>query len=195
MAIPIFIASSTRFADCEWMTEFSIRENTQSEVQIHIVRPQWYGMEESGCTGFTNVRFAVPQLCRLFGYEYGIYLDVDMLVTGDIKDLWQYRQPMKWVCMEDGSNEVSVICSTLQYPDKSVLHTRHKGTFARGSNVCNIPMVWNCEDHVTPDMKLLHFTDLRAQPWFHDHPNTKAVAVYEEYLARYNSRDWAKCYA
>ena len=185
MTIPVFVASSSRFADVEWMTPFSILENTSEQVDIHIVRPEWYGMEEAGCTGFTNVRYAVPQLCRLFGYEYGIYLDVDMLVTGDIKELWQYRKPMKWVCLEDGSNEVSVICSTLNYPDKSVLHTRHKGTFARGSDLCNIPLEWNCEDEVKPGMKLLHFTSLDNQPWFYEHPNQEAVAVYTQYRERH----------
>ena len=192
--IPIFIAYSDRFADAEWLTEFSIRENTNEEVQIHIVRPQWYGMEESGCTGFTNVRYAVPQLCRLFGYDYGIYLDVDMLVIGDIKELWAYRKAFKWVCLEDGSNEVSVICSTLQFPDKSVLHTRHRGTL-HGARSRDIPMEWSCEDDVVEGMKLLHFTGLATQPWFHNHPDSEAVGLYEEYRARYHSRDGAERYA
>ena len=68
--IPIFIASSDRFESTEWLTDFSIRENTDAEVMIHIVRPQWWGMQESGCTGFANVRFAIPQLCRQLGYDY-----------------------------------------------------------------------------------------------------------------------------
>lgn len=187
--IPIFIASSDRFESTEWLTDFSIRENTDAEVMIHIVRPQWWGMQESGCTGFTNVRFAIPQLCRQLGYDYGIYLDVDMIVTGDIRDLWSYRKPQKWVCLEDGSNEVSVICSTLQYPDKSILHTRHKGTFWKGCYSPDIPLSWNCEDKVTPDMNLLHFTSLDHQPWFYEHFNPEAVAVYEEYRERYNNRD------
>jgi lipopolysaccharide biosynthesis glycosyltransferase len=186
--IPIFIASSDRFADAEWLTEFSILENTNEEVKIYIVRPQWYGMEASGCTGFTNVRYAIPQLCRLFGYDYGIYLDVDMIVTGDIKDLWAYRKAFNWVCLEDGSNEVSVVCSTLQFPDKSVLHTRHKSTL-HGARLSNIPLEWNSKDKVCPNMKLLHFTALANQPWFHDHPNSEAVALYEEYLARYLQKD------
>lgn len=186
--IPVFIASSDRFADAEWMTQDSIRQNTTSEVATYIVRPQWYGMEESGCTGFTNVRYAVPQLCRLFGYEYGIYLDVDMLVVGDIAELWAYRQYGKWVCLQDGSNEVSVICASLQYPDKSVLHTRRKGSMS-GGEVKSIPLTWNCEDSVCDGMKLLHFTDLGAQPWFFDHPNAEAVAIYKEYRERNNNRN------
>ena len=185
--IPIFIASSDRFADAEWMTEFSIRENTSEEVQIYIVRPQWFGMEESGCTGFTNVRYAIPQLCRLFGHDFGIYLDVDMIVTGDIKELWSYRRAFNWTCLADGNNEVSVICSTLQFPDKSTLHLRHKGTLM-GARRSDIPLTWNSKDAICPDMKLLHFTGLATQPWFHDHPDNAAVALYKEYKARYEKQ-------
>jgi hypothetical protein len=90
--------------------------------------------------------------------------------------------------MADGFNEVSVICSTLQFPDKSVIHTRHKGTLM-GARRNDIPLEWNSKDAICPDMKLLHFTALANQPWFHDHPNSEAVAVYEEYCARYLQRD------
>jgi len=183
--IPVFIASSDRFADVEWMTKFSIEQNTNADVKIYIVRPQWFGMQESGCTGFTNVRYAVPQLCRLLGHEFGIYLNCDMLVIGDIAELYLHRRYGKWVCLEDGSNEVSVICSSINFPDKSVLHTRHKGTLPRGYLYPEIPLEWNCEDEIKPFMKLLHFTDLKSQPWFYDHPNAEAVALYESYRDRY----------
>ena len=186
--IPVFVASSQRFKDVEWLTPFSILENTDAEVDIYIVRPEEYGMQESGCTGFTNVRWAIPEICREMEYEYGIYLDVDMLVLGDIGELWEYRQPYRWVCMEDGSNEVSVIHSSLQFPKRSVIHTRHKGTLPRGDEVHRIPLAWNVEDRVEPGMKLLHFTSLDSQPWFYDHPNAEAVAVYESYLHRYRSK-------
>lgn len=188
MTIPIFIASSERFKDIEWLTPFSIRENTQSDTEIYIVRPEWYGMKESGCTGFTNVRWAIPQLCRELGYDFGIYLDVDMLVVGDIAELYGYAQRGKWVCLDDGSNEVSVICSTLRYPDKSVLHMRHKGTLPRGDLLPRIPSHWNVEDKITKEMRLLHFTCLKSQPWFNNHPNKEAVSLYESYRDRYRAK-------
>lgn len=188
MTIPIFIASSERFKDVEWLTPFSIRENTQEDTEIYIVRPEWYGMAESGCTGFTNVRWAIPQICRELGYDFGIYLDVDMLVVGDIAELYGYRQRGKWVCLDDGSNEVSVICSSLIYPDKSVLHLRHKGTLPMGDHLPRIPLCWNVEDRVDPEMKLLHFTSLAHQPWFHTHYDKDAVGLYESYCHRYRAK-------
>lgn len=190
--IPIFIASSQRFEEVEWLTDFSIRENTDSEVMIHIVRPEWFGMQESGCTGFTNVRWAIPQLCRELGYEFGIYLDVDMLVLGDIRDLWEYRRLGRRVVLEDGSDEVSICCATLWYPDKTFIHTRHKGTFHRGNDLPLIPKEWNSEDGIVDGAKLIHYTSLDHQPWFYDHPDEKAVALYASYCNRYRSEPDAR---
>lgn len=187
--IPVFIASSARFASIEWMTEFSIRENTTSDVAIHIIRPDEIGTREHGCTGFTNLRYAVPQLCREYGYEFGIYLDCDMLVLGDIAELYSYGEKRKWVCLQDGSNEVSVVSCFLQYPDKSRLCEMKKHQFNRGEDVRRIPLEWNSEDKVTPGMKLLHFTSLDSQPWFYDHPDKEAVAIYEDYRARFDNRN------
>lgn len=165
--IPVFIGSSDRFASVEWMTPFSIRENTTAEVDIHIVRPQWFGMQETGCTGFSNVRNEIPRIAKAMGYQYAIYLDVDMLVLGDISDLYAYRRAGSWVCLSDGTTEVSVI---------DVDHARMES---------RIPAVWNAEDRAIQGMQLLHFTDLKAQPWFFDHPNVEAVALYNEYKAKY----------
>jgi hypothetical protein len=145
-------------------------------------------MYEHGCTGFTNVRWAVAELLRESGYQFGIYLDVDMLVTGDVEELFQYRKPGCWVTLQDGSTEVSVICSSLRYPPRGTLHLRHKGTLPRGDMLPLIPTVWNCEDKVKQGMRLLHFTDLNTQPWFYDHPDEEAVELYESYRNRY----WAK---
>lgn len=170
MTIPVFIGSSDRFADVEWLTPFSIRENTSAEVDIHIVRPRWFGMEEAGCTGFTRVRHEIPRIAKEMGYQYAIYLDVDMLVLGDISGLFDYRRAGCWVYLGDGTTEVSVI---------DVDYTRM---------VSKIPAVWNSEDRVMPGAQLVHFTDLKAQPWFFDHPNAEAVALYEEYRARFDSR-------
>ena len=190
--IGIFIASSNRFEDVEWMTPYSIQQNASRDFPIHVIRPESVGMVEHGCTGFTNVRWAVPELCREYGYDFGIYLDVDMLVLGDIAELAGYATRYKWVCLADGSNEVSVICATLRYPPKETLHTRHKGTLPRGAYLPKIPMEWNVEDEIKSGMKLLHFTSLDQQPWFHTHSNHEVARKYIDWYTRYHSRDGAK---
>jgi len=193
--IGIFIASSERFSDVEWMTPFSIQENSSKDYPIHVIRPESIGMVEHGCTGFTNVRWAVPELCREYGYDFGIYLDVDMLVLGDIAELAGYARRHKWVCLVDGSNEFSVVCATLKFPKKEVLPFRHKGTLPRGDYLHKIPLSWNVEDRIEPGIKILHFTSLDNQPWFHVHPDKAVVKKYLEYYARYHHRDWAKSHA
>lgn len=167
------------------MTPYSIDRNTSSDVDIHIVRPYRYGMQEHGCTGFTNVRFTVPELCRRYGHEFGIYLDVDMLVLGDIADLWTYRQPGKWITLKDGTDEVSVISAQLEFPPAKKVHTFKKWQMNRKDQYPLIPMNWNVEDRVEPGMSLLHFTNMDTQPWFYDHPNQEAVNVYNEYKQAY----------
>lgn len=180
--IPVFIASSDRFSGCEWMAQFSIRENTQAEVKIHVIRPQDHGLPESGCTGFSHLRYWIPEIGRKMGYQYAIYLDVDMLVLGDISDLYGYRKPGRWVGLSDGATEVAVIDTAINLQKPSGKY-RPSIPMSR-----DIPLLWNVEDKVADGMKLLHFTDLKAQPWFFDHPNAEAVKIYKEYCARHHHR-------
>jgi hypothetical protein len=182
--IPVYVASSERFAVVEWMTAGSIVMNTKSPVDIRVLRPQQIGMQETGCTGFTNMRYAVPELLRRDGYECGIYLDVDMLVLGDIKDLFDYRLN-GWAALADGSNEVAVIHCSVDLPEIDKLHLYNKHelkALVHSQNI--IPTWWNSEDRVCHNCKILHFTNLDTQPWFHDHPDAEAVRVYGEYRQR-----------
>ena len=189
--IGIFIASSSRFSSVEWMTPYSIQKNSSQDYPIHVIRPESVGMEEHGCTGFTNVRYAVPELCREYGYDFGIYLDVDMLVLGDIVELAGYARRHKWVCLDDGSNEVSVICSTLKFPRKEKLHTFKKWELPRDFTPL-IPKEWNVEDEIKPGMKLLHFTAMDHQPWFYEHPDHEVAKKYIDWYASYHSRNRAE---
>ena len=60
-------------------------------------------------TPFTGFRFAVPQLCQFEGRA--IYLDADMLVLGDIADLWneEIEETRGLKCWGDLRTDVSVI--------------------------------------------------------------------------------------
>lgn len=60
----------------------SILENTKSPVSFHPVR----GETRDGSNSFTYARFLIPYLC---GYKgQALFLDGDMLVTGDIAELF-----------------------------------------------------------------------------------------------------------
>lgn len=158
--IPIYIGISERFRFLEGMTANSILRNTNTDVEITHLYPE----KEEGCTGFTNVRY---------GIKKGIYLDVDMIVLGDIAELWEYRRDKKFVCLQDGSTEVSVINCSHNCKNKREHHLLPLEPI--------IPIEWNTKDEVISGMKLLHFTNLATQPWFFDHPNKEALKIYDEY--------------
>jgi len=160
LPIPIFIGISEQLEIARGITEKSILANTNADVDIQYIKPS----PPVGCTGFTNARYTV---------KHGIYLDVDMIVLGDIAKLWEYRKKGRFVCMRDGSTEVSVIDCDHLCKDKYHEHLLPKS--------CDIPQVWNIEDKVIRGMQLLHFTNLNTQPWFYDHPDSLAVELYEVY--------------
>ena len=184
--IRIFIGSADKFACCEPVIERSILANTSEPVEITFMRPETLGIPPTGCTGFTNLRYAVPELAGYSGFA--IYLDVDMVVLGDIAELYSYQEAGKWVCMGDSSDEVSVIsCGTHRHmPSLQNIHRHHKNhlkTMTRRRPA--IPPCWNVEDRVEEGMKLLHFTDLDRQPWFSDnHPCPDAVEIWNAYAER-----------
>lgn len=185
--IPVFVASSERFAEVEWLAPFSISENTDSAVAVHVVHPAALGMPEEGCTGFTMLRYAVPHWCRQQGYDAAIYLDVDMLVLRDIAELWAYAKRDRWVSLLDGSDEVSVIGADVAVPPISEIR-RDRRHAIHVSKSPEIPLSWNCEDAVPRGANILHFTDLKTQPWWHEHPNPAAVSVYESCHRRYRAQ-------
>lgn len=168
LPIKVFIGMSKRFECVKGLTEKSILENTALDVEIVHLYPK----KESGCTGFSDVRYTITD---------GIYLDCDMIVLGDIGELWGYREKGKFVCIEDGSSEVAVIheCNHL-CRTKTQEHLLPKRA--------SIPVEWNVEDYkyfpnqpLPKNIKLFHFTALDFQPWFHDHPNDQARELYERY--------------
>ena len=181
LPIRVFVGSHRRFNAVEQPMYRCMVENASQPIEVRFMRPSECGAEDSGCTGFTNMRYCVPELA---GYQgYAIYLDVDMFVLGDIAELFSYREKGKWAVMQDGSNEVAVIdCTQRNLPAARNIHKHNKHELkGMCSEVRKIPLEWNCEDSVNEGTKLLHFTDLKAQPWFYDHPNQEAVNVWERY--------------
>lgn len=195
--IRVFIATDGDIhQDAEKVVEYSIRKHASEEVDINFIRPGW----KSGCTGFTTHRFLIPHLCNFEGYA--IYLDVDMLLLADIKELWDYRQPGLWMTTPK-RDDVSVIdCSAFRnLPSPYNLETKPKmynKKYIRdvigAHHVEGIPLDWNTCDTITPTAKLIHYTDLNTQPWrpipnhdYKEHPDREAVNLFFEYLDEANN--------
>lgn len=184
--IKVFVGSHTPFKAAEAACINSIIANTTSAVEIQFIRPDDLGIAPQGCTGFSLLRYMVPEIAEHRGFA--IYLDVDMILLGDIAELFEYRQAGKWVVMENGDDEVAVIdCTAFTgFPSyKNLKGLRRSDLKPMCKQVPVIPSVWNVEDSITDDAKLLHFTDLKCQPWMakpeYRHPCPDAVAVWECY--------------
>lgn len=178
--IRICVGTGPRWAMHERVLRHSIERHASEPIDLVFIDPLRFGMQNTGCTGFTNVRWSVPELCGNAGFA--IYLDIDMLLLSDIADLWQYRERGRYVCMMDGSTEVMVMDCQVPMPARGELHQYNKNELAaRAPLLRGIPPVWNCQDEVTPGARLLHFTDLKRQPWFTPGRHDAAVAVLREY--------------
>jgi hypothetical protein len=173
--LKVFVGTdSSVHGDAEKVLEYSIRKNTAEDVELVFMDPGW----KSVPTGFTTHRYMIPQLCNWEGYA--IYLDVDMLVLGDLSELMSYKQEGKWAICAAGlktttcditryRDEVAVIdCSLAVLPTEEQLKTKEGQLLARQAlrdyYAPIIPPTWNT-DTLSPEAKLIHYTNLRTQPW------------------------------
>jgi hypothetical protein len=187
--IRIYIGTAEKYRPIEGEIEYAIRSNASEDLDITFMRAGWRGLAPTGCTGFSMYRYAIPELTGWHGFA--IYLDVDMLVVGDIAELWEYRFPGRWSVLKDGSQEVMVIdCRTNVVPTVPFLNRMHKSQIAIPERRV-IPPEWNCEDCAPPGAKLIHFTDLSRQPWFtpdRTGPEVDRLTSNREAYATYLSR-------
>lgn len=199
MMIRIFIGTDGSIHQkAERVLLHSIRKHTSADTDVQFIRPGW---KSRGPTGFTLHRYLIPKLCNFQGYA--IYLDVDMLLLGDIQELWNYRTPNKW-CITPRSkkqinDDVSVIdCSAFRdLPKENDLKKFRKEdvrTKIGNRYLQNIPKEWNCIDRLHSDTKLLHYSRLGTQPWhpnpnrtYKPHKDSGAVNLFFQYLEEANN--------
>jgi len=191
VTIRIFIATDERSEQPDRVLEYSIRKNTEAEVDITFMRagdPGW-SMEEwnrgkpkdewkpkSGGgwgTAFSVFRFTIPELCGFKGKA--IYMDSDMICLGDVQELWDTPTPKPWVSVSMKRTCVSVIdCAGMKGHMPGIDQMKASGlntSWYRRELVRQdllsptLPSPWNCFDEVPRGCKLLHFTRMPTQPW------------------------------
>jgi len=185
--IRIFIGTDSSIHEkAELALAYSIlKESVTEPVAIEFMQPGW----KSGCTGFTNHRFLIPSMCDFEGFA--IYVDVDMLFLADPAELWAHRKPGKW-CTTPMRDDVSVIdCAAFKDLTEDVVRNRRKDAIRAkigGRFDACIPKEWNMIDKLTPETKLIHYSDLDRQPWnpipghpYKPHPDPVAVALFWDY--------------
>lgn len=139
-------------------------------------------------TGFSFARWQVPELCQ-YGGE-ALYLDADIVVLADIAEIRAIPRTVETPVLARPTADDRYFTSVMRF-DCDIL----TWDFARLTKMANqydwmynaimwaasnsplradfgaLPRRWNDMDRVKADTALLHYTDLKRQPWRHvGHP-------------------------
>lgn len=200
--IRLFVGTDPQQHIAERALMASVAKNTKRPVEITWMRQgdegwDWGGPEAGWATPFTLFRYHIPRACDFKGRA--IYVDVDMLMLGDIEELWEWDLEGKPAAATRRPEVIVWDCSKVDPSDFEGLATSkkqsHRGYFSR--KACpKISQDWNVWDNLEAweaggnVCKLLHYTVLRTQPWKpyrkrfnYDIPHTcpKACALFWEY--------------
>lgn len=167
----VFIGADPRQPLAYSVLQHSIRVNSSQPVSITALQLDQLPIKRRGLTEFTFSRFIVPHLCGFRGKA--LFLDADMVVTGDIADLFKstdYANPVFVNQQQDRFEWASAMlfncenCKTLApaYIDneKNQLFDFAWTDHGAGIQVGELPPEWNrAVGYVdTADAKLLHYT-------------------------------------
>lgn len=184
----VFVASTP----AEWLPmrvlEFSIRETTSLPVEVSAIYkfnrsiPMPLASENRPRTPFSFQRFLIPELCDFSGKA--IYLDADMQVFEDIRELWtQDFAGCGLQTVQEGQNgrrgQYSVMlldCNALKWNIDQIVADLDAGKLDYAALMYemrvarkvgrNISPDWNSlERYQTGKTRLLHYTDMNTQPW------------------------------
>lgn len=155
-------------------------------------------------TPFSLFRYAVPH-AQVEGFA--VYLDADMIMLGDIQELYLHREQGKWVCAENQDGDcvsiidVDAVLANKAYPSFDELRggvytKRDLRRIVKKHLDPTIPDTWNMHDRYRPYSNLVHYTSINTQPWhpwpdvvdYQPHPNAAAVSLWEEWSER--SKSW-----
>lgn len=152
-------------------------------------------------TEFSNYRWLIPEICKHQGRA--IFLDSDMVCLSDIGDFFDapmngcdmlakseaYKGNAAW-----GMSAVLFDCSKCRFDLESIFAEVDRGLFtntdfhqmspkflvAHPFKIGPIDPNWNSFDHFDSDTKLIHYTNLRTQPW--KFPGHKHEALWFKYF-------------
>ena len=163
--IPIYIGNAPDGRDKRAIAVLthSIKAHTEASVDIRLL-----DRTASGGTGFSHARWEIPVL--RFHRGFAIYLDSDMLVLGDVQELWDYRERGMWMSSmtyPHGSSAVSVIDCSLMLPTGRTKKPYYYDQFLveKGIMVPIIPLEWNMRNAYVDGTQLIHYTKRALQPW------------------------------
>ena len=168
--------------------EHSIRKTASDNVILDIIQlsrlvdSRFHENQLMQRTPFSLQRFLLAEHVCSNDYDYGIYLDSDMLLLGDISGLiiefnrsnqnietvsvkseWNRREQTSVLVFDRGGASTLSDCfkkfcdGLISYDELMYLKNIEYG---RG-----ISWNWNSLEYLTSDTKLIHWTDVDTQPW------------------------------
>jgi hypothetical protein len=169
--------------------EYSIRKNTNSSVEIVALHelgidyPEPSDMVNRQRTPFSFQRFLIPEISDYKGKA--IYLDSDMQVFSDIKQLWTLpignnsllaASPKKGEGRKPHFSVMLIDCEKNKWSINDIISDLNAGKYSYSDLMDNliisdqissdIPSSWNSlEFYKEKETDLIHYTDMKTQPW------------------------------
>jgi hypothetical protein len=175
------------------MFEYSVRRFASVSVTCQIIDntglPIPRDPNRRSRTGFSFSRFKIPKLCGYRGRA--IYVDADMQVFTDIKDLWSREFNDAWLLYSELSQssgdripQYSVMlldCEKLKWDPVGLINELDSEKYDYKELMTQFAMMpperkqpflefeWNSLEHYEEGKtKLIHYTDMPTQPWVSD---------------------------
>ena len=193
----IFIGYDPRQPVAYNVLQHSIARHSSVPVQITPLILRQLPIKRRGLTEFTYSRFLVPYLSGYVGKS--VFMDADMVVTGDIKDLFDMINPacavsvmqqqarFEWASVMAFSNSCCKSLTPAFIDDEK----NPMFDFAWAPSIGDLPAEWNhCVGYQEPkDAKLYHFT--QGLPCFPETSGLPEDEVWgDEQNAMLSTVDW-----
>jgi len=212
--IRLFVGTDPRQGPADEMLLRSVERNTSVNVEVTMMRHGdgefggWNIGREPGKpkgggwgTDFAAFRMAVPELCGFEGVA--VYLDCDMIVLGDLRDLVALPRAKPVLCTSQKIMDVLVIdCGAFAgsgWPTIAEMRASGRTLYEYRKMLARMDMIdpslppeWDCRDCAPANAQLVHFTDVTTQPWqpwpeavaYRDHPDENCCRLWDEYRSR-----------
>lgn len=161
----------------------SILRRTQSPVEFAELKNIPLKLKIKMYTGFSFYRFSIPEACHFEGRA--IYLDADIVVLTDIKDLNEMDMKDKGVLARPAPKVNGYFTSVMLMDCSRLKHWKiHDWVTLVNSGIASYPATmegrsgglsykdmgpfatnWNDLDFWSENTKILHFTHVPTQPW------------------------------
>lgn len=197
--IRIFIGTEQKTILQQRVLEYSISKHTKAQIEFNsLIGESWQTIKDRPLgigTGFSLLRWTIPEKCNFTGYA--IYLDVDMLVLTDIKLLWEadIAYPNKntsvWCTIHSGGSGWETSCMFIDCEKAKLQWLPFTAILSQLKNDTNrkqykqlmrggifelppqqLPIYWNHLNTYEPGRtNVLHYTKEWQQPWYDEtHP-------------------------